>query len=532
MRHRTRLAAVTAAVALLLTGCSNAEQPADRSGKNAPDGAEATPLAGLAEYQGQQIDWQPCPERPDAECGTLRVPIDYADPGAAAIKMPLVRLAATNPAARLGVLTTNPGGPGESGFDSVLLLENDDPGLGRLRERYDLIGWDPRGVGRTAGIKCLSDAEMDAYLATDFTPTDEAGRQRVAQAHKNYGEGCQRNAGKLLGFVGTEVLPHDMDVMRAALGDDKLNYIGFSYGTRVGQYYADRSPDRVGRMVVDSVDDPGENDGLSDEPSEDTGLEPEPQELTQDELSVRTILSSCAAEPSCPVGTDPEAAMAQLQQLVQRVDANPITLPDGRVLGSNMALTGAFQATYDTADWTVFDHALADALAGNGAELAALADAYTHRNASGEFDTASYAFSAVSCLNGDPAKYRSKSDEQLLSGLERDAKQAQASSPLFGVNGVYKGALCEFWPVPPSAKATALKATGAPTILLVNNTGDAATTLAAAENVAANLSDAVLVVNERDDHIAFGKGSPCVDDAILGYLNDGKVPARGTHCTA
>ncbi|GAB4585273.1 alpha/beta hydrolase [Nocardia sp. IFM 10818] len=531
MRHRTRLAVVTAAVALLLTGCSSPDEPSDGAGRNAPDGAEATPLASLAEYEQQRIDWQPCAERPDAQCGTLRIPIDYANPGAAAIKMPLIRLAATNPAARLGVLTTNPGGPGESGFDSVLLLEDDDPALGRLRERYDLIGWDPRGIGRTAGIKCLSDAEMDEYLATDFTPTDEAGRQRVAQAHKNYGEGCQRSAGKLLGFVGTEVLPHDMDVMRAALGEDKLNYVGFSYGTRVGQYYADRFPDRVGRMVLDSVDDPGEFDGASED-SEAGGMESEPQELAQEEQSVRTILSACAAEPACPVGADPDAAMAKLHDLVQRVDADPLPLPDGRKLGSNMALTGAFQATYDTADWSVFDHALADALAGNGAELAALADAYVHRNAAGEYDTAAYAFSAVSCLNGDPAKYRSRSDEQLLSDLDRDAQRARGGSPLFGVNDVYKGALCEFWPVAPSAKATALKAAGAPAILLINNTGDAATTLAAAENVAANLSNAVLVVNERDDHIAFGKGSACVDDIVIGYLFDGKLPERGTFCRA
>ncbi|MFI9508152.1 alpha/beta hydrolase [Nocardia sp. NPDC052566] len=522
----------TAAAVLAAAACSDSGGSDDTSATSRPPATgSAPPLASIEEYNAQHIEWTPCPDQPGVECGSIRVPIDYRHPGDAAITMPLVKLAATNPEARLGVLTTNPGGPGESGIEAVLnAREDSETSLRPLRERYDLIGWDPRGIGKTAGIVCLGDKEMDDYLATDFTPSDDAGKQQVIDAHKRYGEGCQRQAGKLLGFVGTENIPKDMDVMRSALGEEKLNYIGFSYGTRIGQYYADQFPQRVGRMLLDSIDDPGENDGVADEDDEVTEFESSPAELSQEEKSVQTIFAACATGPACPVGQDPDASMARLRELVERVDAAPLPLPDGRKLGSNLALTGVFQATYDTEYWPSLDRGLADGLNGDGAELAKLADAYVKRDASGKYATAPYSFSAVQCLNGDPAKYRSKSDEQILAKLTANATKAQASSPLFGTNDVYRNAQCAFWPVPPSMKATAVKAAGAPTIVLINNTGDAATTLAAAENVARNLADAVLVVSERDDHIAYGKGSPCVDHIVTDYFLNGTVPARDTRC--
>ncbi len=516
---------LTVTALALAAGCSDSGKSGDST-----HGGTAQPLATLADYQSQHIEWQPCPDHPGAECGSIRVPIDYQYPGDAAITMPLVKLAATNPAARIGVLTANFGGPGVSGFDSTLdALNENDTTLRPLRERYDIIGWDPRGVGRSAGIVCLSDKEMDDYLATDFTPSDDAGRRKVVDALKHYGEGCQRHAGKLLGFVGTEHIPKDMDVLRASLGEEKLNYIGFSYGTRVGQFYADQFPNRVGRMLLDSIDDPGENDASGDADDE---FQPTPGELTQDERTVQTILGACAARPSCPVGTDPDAAMTNLRALIDRVEADPIALPDGRKLGSNLALYGVFQATYSTDDWPILDKAIADAEHGDGSGLAALADAYLKRDAAGKFSTGPYAFSAVQCMNGDPAKYRSKSDAEIIDKLGREAEKAKVVSPLFGVAGVYRGAECTFWPVAPSLKIHALKAAGAPTIVLINNTGDAATTLAAAENVARNLADAVLVVNERDDHIAYGKGSACVDGIVHDYFFNGTVPAHGTRCAA
>lgn len=529
MRHRLMLVFVAVLLALTGSGCSLLPTV---KGTALPS---PTPLPTLDDYMNQRVSWKRCPDERDAQCGEIKIPVDYKDPGNLAIVMPLVMLPATDPAQRLGVLTMNPGGPGESGYQQILsALDTEDTGFRKFRLRYDLVGFDPRGVGRTAGITCLDDREMDEYLATDFTPTDDAGLRKVADAHKRYSAACLRNTGKLLGFVGTEHVARDMDIMRSALGEEKLNFFGFSYGTRIGQYYAEQFPKRVGRMVLDSVDDPGLRPArweFGDE--DDYERDPaRPVELSPRDQLVHDILVDCAKRADCRVGHDAEAAMGKLYELIDKVDKTPIPVDDGRLLGSNLAILGIFQATYDERYWDKFIDGFADALAGDGTGLAKLADHYVDRNEDGKYSTSDPAFWSVQCANDDPKLYRSKNEEQILAELSREAKYRAASSPVFGANRVFSSPLCLFWPVPPTEESKSVDAAGAPTIVLINNTGDLATPLEEAQDVADSLDDAVLVINEHDGHIAFDNGSECVDGIVLGYFFDGEVPADGTRCTS
>ncbi|MEV0297341.1 alpha/beta hydrolase [Nocardia sp. NPDC050710] len=519
MRRPFALAAALSTVVLIVTGCATVD------GNPVPS---PPPLPTLAAYMSQRVEWQPCPKDPGAECGAIRIPVDYEDPGAMAISMPLIRLPATNRAARIGVLTINPGGPGESGYQQVLAaLDPHDTGLRKFRVRYDLVGFDPRGVGRTAGISCLDDRATDAYLATDFTPTTPEQLRTVADAHRRYSGACLRNSGKLLGLVGTEFVARDMDIMRSALGEEKLNYLGFSYGTVIGQYYAEQFPNRVGRMLLDSVDDPSFH---TDRWEPESDYQPDPEPLAPRDQVVYDMLATCAARADCPLGRDAAAAMKSLRELIDRIDKQPIPVSDGRTLGSNLALIGLFEATYDESYQHRFEQAIVDAQRGDGTGLARLADRYVGRDEKGKFSSSDPAFWAVQCANDDPRAYRSLTEDQILDELSRRAGRHAVNSPLFGANRVFSTPVCLFWPVPPTMESHAVRAEGAPTIVLVNNTADPATPLEDAEKVAATLADAVLVVNEHDGHIAFDNGSECVDGIVLGFLFDGVLPARGTRC--
>ncbi|WP_412538202.1 alpha/beta hydrolase [Longispora sp. K20-0274] len=462
------------------------------------------------------VDWGPCPGRDGFDCATLPVPLDPARPDGPTIGIALNRLPTTG--ARIGALLVNPGGPGESGLDTV--FEGRET-FKDLVGRYDIIGFDPRGVGASGAVRCLDDRAMDAFTATNLNPTTPAERARVHDALKGFADACAAHSPTILPFLGTENVARDMDLIRAALGEDKLTYFGFSYGTRLGQVYAERFPARVGRMVLDSVDNPAPGAG-------DPGGTPadDPVDGTDEaESALRDILRDCLRRTDCPVGPDENGAMARVDGLLAGLAAQPLPADDGRRLTGSLARAALFQATYSTDNWEQARTGLDQALHGRGDGLLALSDAYYHRDEQGRYTNATAAFAAVTCLISDPDLPPGRTPEAVAAKMDADADSAARSSPHFGAWLYYSSQYCAYWPVPPTFTPHPITAEGTPTILLVNNSRDAATPLDGAEAVAEALSDARLVVADADGHIAYGHG-PCVDRIVNEYLLTGKAPAK------
>ncbi|MGY0236813.1 alpha/beta hydrolase [Longispora urticae] len=501
-------------------------------------------------------DWAPCAGRDGFDCATLRVPVDHDRPEGPTIGIALNRLPAGDPAARIGALVVNPGGPGESGLDMV--FEGREQ-FAALRGRYDIVGFDPRGVGASGAVRCLDDPAMDQFTAADRTPTTPAGRARVHEDLKAFADACGARSGNLLPFMGTENVARDLDLIRAALGEDRLHYFGFSYGTRLGQFYAERFPGRVGRMVLDSVDNPAEGEvpgpdataspGPGGSPGPGTpgpgspgpgtpgpggspgpGGGPDPggpaaaeDEPDQAESVLRDILRDCARRPDCPVGTDENGAVRAVDDLLAKLDTRPLPAAGGRQLTGSLARAALFQATYSPDNWEQARTGLRDALDGRGDGLLALADDYYHRDSQGRYTNATSAFAAVTCLIGDPRQVRGTPGET-AARMDAGAAASAKASPHFGAWLYYSSQYCAYWPAAPTVAPHPVSAEGAPTILLVNNTRDAATPLEGAEAVADALADARLVVADADGHIAYGN-SPCVGRIVDDFLLNGTVPS-------
>ena len=264
--------AVLGLMGAALAGCGGAADIADHSGggltttsttsndppataptpptfANLPDGFGAGPRAGMARFTSQQVDWTTCE---GGECADIWVPLDYADPDGLAITLKAERQVATDPSKRHGSLFINPGGPGESGIGFLSFIGLPDS----VRAMYDVVGFDPRGVGASTPIDCLSDADLDAYIASDPTPDDDAEIQQLVDDYANFTQGCLDRSGPLIQHVSTVEVARDLDLMRQLVGDEKLNFFGASYGTYIGATYAGLFPKQVGRMVLDGAVDP------------------------------------------------------------------------------------------------------------------------------------------------------------------------------------------------------------------------------------------------------------------------------------
>ncbi len=302
MSRRLVVALVGATVtALVLSGCSVIDGMRDSGSvpsvavtpQSPPPGSEA-----LSRFYTQRLDWVDCE---GAQCATLEVPVDYENPQGDTIELALSKVPARKASKRIGSLVVNPGGPGGSGVDYAKAA---DFIVGKpVRDAYDVVGFDPRGVGRSAPIDCLTDTELDTFLGSDPTPDDAAEEESFAQTARGFAEACGTNAGPLLAHVSTEDAARDMDVLRAALGEEKLTYLGKSYGTFLGTTYADLFPTQVGRMVLDGVVAPD--------------LTPEELNLGQAkgfERATREWAAYCVEQgDDCPLGDSVDEVMTGLR---------------------------------------------------------------------------------------------------------------------------------------------------------------------------------------------------------------------------
>jgi pimeloyl-ACP methyl ester carboxylesterase len=460
-----------------------------------------TDPGGLPEgWEPAPLEWTSCPtggrDLSGAECATLRVPLDWSDPSGPTIDLVVAKLPATgSPGERIGTLITNPGGPGGSGLDFLAA----DPFGASLGRRFDRVSWDPRGVGRSTPVRCGGERAR-AFLAADPDPDTPAEQEQLDRLAQAVSSECARTDGHLLAHVGTVEVARDLEAIRRALDDGPLNYVGFSYGTQIGQHYAEMFPGQVRAIVLDGVVDPalgfteflmGQIDGF------DAAFE-------RSVAGCRTDTARCGV---------PDLAAAY-DEVKERVERAPIPAGDGRTLGPSELAVAAIYTGYGTDGWKRLGPALAQALRGDGQALVELSDRY--------HDLGGYGvYAAVVCADTPPPASPPE--------WQRFSDTARARSPRFGGSVANELLPCATWPVRSDAVSTGLAAEGAPPILVIGNTGDPATPLANAEAVADRLRSGVLVVADLPGHTAYGVDR-CVTDLVDDYLTDLTVPADGTRC--
>jgi pimeloyl-ACP methyl ester carboxylesterase len=505
------LVTLLAVLALLASGCDSL------SGSTLPEPSlspspigSADPGAGPAQpdlqaFYDQKVTWRPCGAD---RCTWLRVPLDYDHPERRSIRLSVLKVPAGDKDQRVGSLVVNPGGPGGSG---VSYAANAASYFGtELRQAFDIVGFDPRGVGRSTPVQCLSDSQLDTFVAADPDPDTAAEVRRADKLVAQFGEGCVAESGNLAAHVSTVEGAKDIDILRAVLGDAKLSYFGASYGTFLGATYAELFPKRVGRMVLDGALDPSV-----------TSLRLNLVQAKGFETALRAYVGHCVDAGACFLGGSVDAGTKRIRQLLDNVEAKPLPA-GGRTLAAGNAVLGIWAPLYSEGNWGYLDTALKAAFAGDGAPLMALSDAYVSRGPDGYTDNSLEALYAVNCLDHDDAIPSSEVDRYL--------PRFEKASPTFGAIFAFSLSSCAQWPIHTGRVPAEIHAAGAAPIMVVGTTRDPATPLQWAESLAAQLDSGVLVRRDGDGHTGYLAGNQCVDDAVEGYLVSGQVPDGTVDC--
>jgi pimeloyl-ACP methyl ester carboxylesterase len=404
----------------------------------------------------------------------------------------------------------NPGGPGASGVAYARRAGTEVSDS--VRRRFDVVGFDPRGVGQSDPVQCLDDQETDALIGADPTPDNAAEvKAAVAQA-KDLAAQCRAEGGELLAHVGTTDAARDMDVLRAVLRDRRLNYLGKSYGTFLGATYADQFPGNVGRFVLDGALDPAlSTDALNIGQAQ--GFE----------VATRAFVSDCVRRPGCPLGTDVDGGIRRLQQFLRDLDARPVRTGDAaRPLTEGRGSLGVATAMYDDQFWPVLRQGLRSAMNGDGSTLLLLTDALTDRGPDGFRSNSNTVIFAVNCLD--------RPERGGLAAVQQALPRYTRAAPTWGPFLAWGELPCAYWPVRASGNAQALRARGSGPIVVLGTTRDPATPYAWAQGLARELDNGHLVTYDGDGHTAYRRGNACVDRAVDDYLLQGQVPREGLRC--
>lgn len=468
------------------------------AGSLVPVVASSTP-AGAAPV----IAWRPCS---GGQCGSLAVPLDPAKPGGRSIRLALFRARATSAKARKGVLLINPGGPGGSGVDATRYLASALPA--KIRRSFDLVGWDPRGTGASTSIDCGK--RLDYLFTADTAPDSPAERAALERAAARFAAACARRSGALLEHVSSQDTVGDMDRIRVALGERRINYLGYSYGTLLGALYASQYPTRVRTMVLDGAVDPT--------------VPPEASLIQQAQgfdAGLARFFAWCDALRSCGFG-DGDSATAY-HRLRDAIDAKPLRA-DGRTFGPTQIDLGVGSYLYAGEDgYRSLARGLTELRDGEPAILQSAADDYVGRRGNGEYDPSWGAFLAISCLDGP-----SLGDAAALAAA---SERAAAAAPEFGAASVGLGTPCASWPTRPVFEGPApIRAPGAPPIVVIGTRNDPVTPLAWAQGLAGQLGVGHLVVGPGAQHTGYPQGDDCLDPIVDAYLLSRRVPAEGAAC--
>jgi pimeloyl-ACP methyl ester carboxylesterase len=471
-------------------------------------GATDPPKPGLARFYSQQLSWEAC--RDAALCSTLTVPLDYRRPGGDTIGIAVLKVPAAEPDQRVGSLVVNPGGPGAPGTDYAANAQA--VFRSPILDAYDVVGFDPRGTGASDPVDCLTDEQLDEYVATDPDPDTPEEVAEYAGWVDALGRGCSERSGALAAHVTTVEAARDMDVLRAALGESAMTYFGASYGTKLGATYADLFPDKVGRLVLDGAVD----------------LSVDARELSLEqaagfETALRAYVANCVEETDgCFLGDSVDAGLDRIRAFIDDVDADPLPGVGDRRLDVGNAFYGIVLPLYSRDYWPILSQALRAGFDGDGSVLLRLSDLYNSRGPSGYTDNSSEAIYAINCLD-DPSAI--SADE-----VPANLPDFEAASPTFGDVFAWSLTTCAGVRVRSTEKPREVRAAGAPPIVVVGTTRDPATPYDWAVHLADQLESGVLVSRDGDGHTGYNSGNACVDETVEGYLVDGTVPEDGLSC--
>ncbi|WP_159328876.1 alpha/beta hydrolase [Streptomyces tendae] len=516
-----------------LAACAPTGQDGDRHGDTGGATTDAQALTGL---RNQSLAWKDCPapapvqgggEAPGAlpdgtrwQCATLRTPLDWKNPSGESMDLALIRArTAGDPDERIGSLLFNFGGPGGSGVATL-------PGLAadyeKLRTRYDLVSFDPRGVGNSAGVRCL-DAGLPGEDEIDNTPDDGGDETNaLVRFNRETAAACEKNSGDVLPYVGTTQAAQDMELMRQVLGDERLHYFGISYGTELGGVYAHLFPEHVGRAVLDGVVDPT-HDLMEEALAQAGGFQ----------LAFEHFAAWCARQ-GCTLGEDAEDIVDLVVGLEAALDDTPLATPDDGELDGDGLVDAISGALYRQDYWPALRVGLEAAADDNGEVLHDLAEALGQHGRGGDTDDGTAteesneddAFRAITCDDS--------SNRYTVADVESRLPDFLEASPLFGPGLAWSALSCDGWPVPGASRHPEVGAPGAAPVLLVGNTGDPATPYEGAARMAQRLGQKVGVelTYEGEGHGAYDSGNACVQDTVNAYLLNGTLPKPGTVCEA
>jgi pimeloyl-ACP methyl ester carboxylesterase len=459
-------------------------------------------------YVPTGFNWKACDDSASTttvQCSTLQVPFDYNNPSAGTFTLYVKLLPAANPTLRIGSMMVNPGGPGFGGSsladDASYYFSTD------ITDHFDIIAWDPRGTGKsTPAVNCVDD--YDEYFGIDSPPDSPEENQALIDASQAFNDECMANSGEILPYISTQASATDMDSIRQALGEDKISYFGFSYGSELGATWATLFPQTVRAAVFDGAVDPQAT-------SSQEGM----AQAGGFEGQLTTFLAACSENSTCAFYNGGKAEAA-FDSLLFALDAKPLVVSKDRTpVTQGVAFTAVAQAMYSDSNWPQLEQALADAQQGDGSGLLQLYDDYYQRKEDGSYGNELEAFLAISCLD-DPGSTSIKDVEDAVPDYV-------AVAPRLGANFGY-GYSCALWPVKPAIKID-VTGKGAGPIVVIGTTGDPATPLASTRKMAAALEQGFLLVVEANKHTGYG-ANECINTAVDSYLIDLTVPVNDTIC--
>ena len=509
---------------VLLVGASGCTSFAETAAEEAA-ASEAAATAAPAEPEVDPVEWSDCTaqiapliaEQPGAdrdlgfECGRADVPIDHDEPEGETLPLFLVRASLGERTDQTGNLFVNPGGPGGSGADAAigLALTMPEPVL----QQYSVVGFDPRGVGLSTPVECIPPDLKEELFSTEPRPTTAQEIDAAFDLAERVAAGCAEEYGEALGIFNTVDTARDMDRLRAALGEEQLTYLGYSYGTTLGSTYAELFPENVGRLVLDAAVDP-DGDPVAHAEGQAAGFE----------TAFDTFAASCRdLRAGCPF----DRPRIQLERLLEAAEQQPIPSAEQgetRRATPGVIVTAVVAALYDQESWPQLSQALDAAREGDAAGIFSLADGYTGRLEDGSYSNLFDANYAINCADTDPETLPAEEEIRAL------AAEWSEEYPIFGAGSAVSLYNCAVWDAP-RTPLPERDAEGSAPIMVIGTEGDPATPLEGAVDMAGDLENAVLLTWQGEGHTAYPK-TECVTQAVNRYLLAGVAPADDLTCPA